>query len=192
MHCFNPKKGALKEGEKVLITGIGGGVALFALQFALASKAEVYVTSSSDEKIDQAVKMGAKGGVNYTNPDWSKELRNLASGFNVIIDSAGGEGFSQLVKLCTMGARIVFFGATAGPWKVVDAPRLFLKQVNLAGTTMGSDLEFSEMLAFVAQHKIVPTISQVFDLSEAESAFGMMEQGRQFGKIVLTLTNIEL
>ncbi len=182
---FNAHKGALLKGEKVLITGVGGGVALMALQFALAAKAEVYVTSGSDEKIDRAIAMGAQGGVNYRDTEWSKKLRKAGGGFDVIVDSAGGKGFSQLVRLCNMGARIAFFGATRGPWQDIDAPRLFLKQVALTGTTMGSDTEFVQMLEFVKHHQIVPNVSQVFRLEEADRAFAMMEEGKQFGKIVL-------
>ena len=182
---FNTEKGALTKGKKVLITGIGGGVALFALQFSVATGAEVYVTSSSENKIARAQEMGALGGVNYKDPNWSRDLKSQAGGFDVIIDSAGGTGFSSLVKLCNQGARIAFFGATAGHWQKVDAPRLFLKQVTLAGSTMGSDQEFVEMVDFVSRHKIVPTISGVFALSDGNAAMLTMEAGSQFGKLVL-------
>lgn len=182
---FNPEKGALAKDQKVLVTGIGGGVALFALQFAVAMGAEVFVTSSSQNKIDRAVEMGARSGVNYRDPDWNKILKSKARGFDVIIDSAGGPGFTGLVKLCNRGARIAFFGATAGPWQQVDAPRLFLKQVTLAGSTMGSDEEFAQMLDFVKTHKIIPTVSQVMALKDGNTALQIMEEGKQFGKLVL-------
>ena len=113
-------------GEKVLVTGIGGGVALFVLQFALASGARVFVTSSSDEKISRACQMGALGGVNYQEADWSKKLAVQANGFDVIIDSAGGEGFARLIELAAPGGRIAAFGGTRGSWKELSPQARFL------------------------------------------------------------------
>ncbi|MCX6047279.1 MAG: zinc-binding dehydrogenase, partial [Chloroflexi bacterium] len=82
----------LQAGERVLITGVGGGVAILVLQFALAAGAQVYVTSGTDEKIARARQLGALGGVNYRAPDWDKQLRAQVAGFDLIVDSAGGEG----------------------------------------------------------------------------------------------------
>ena len=182
---FNPAKGDLKAGQNVLITGIGGGVALMALQFALASAASVYVTSSKDEKIDRAIRMGAHGGANYMNTDWSRHLKKKAGGFDLIIDGAGGVGFNDLVRVLGKGGRIVFYGATAGSWHEIEAARLFLKQATLAGSTMGSDWEFVKMLDFVEQHQIRPVISQVLPLSQGNEALEVMRAGKQFGKLVL-------
>ncbi len=86
-------RGEVKEGDTVIIPGIGGGVATFALQIAVAKGANVYVTSSSDEKIEQAIKLGAKGGVNYKNENWSKELKKMSGGADLSIDSIGGDRF---------------------------------------------------------------------------------------------------
>ena len=88
----------LQPGERVLITGIGGGVAIFALQFAVAAGAEVWVTSSSAEKITRAVSLGAKGGFNYTATDWIQQAAGIG-GFHVVVDSAGGDGFEALIDL---------------------------------------------------------------------------------------------
>jgi len=131
--------------------------------------------------------MGALGGVNYHESEWSRTLRDQAKGFDVIIDSAGGPSFSKLAKLCNRGARIVFYGATTGHWQNVDAPRLFLKQVTLAGSTMGTDAEFEKMIAFVNKHGIVPCVSNTFPLSHGNEAFKILEGGKQFGKLVLLI-----
>lgn len=173
----------LQAGERVLISGIGGGVAQFALQFAVAAGAEVWVTSSSAEKIAAAEQLGAKGGFNYTETDWAKD----AGGFQVIVDSAGGAGFDTLIDLAAPGGRIVFFGATRGNPPELVMRKVFFKQLSLLGTTMGSPDDWSAMLAFVTEHQIKPVVSQVFPLEEAASAFDLMEQGAQCGKIVLTL-----
>ncbi len=180
-------KGQASAGQKVLITGIGGGVALFALQFAVATGCEVYVTSSSHGKIARAKELGAVGGANYREEGWSNQLRAQARSFDVIIDSAGGAGFGDLVKVVARGGRIVFFGATAGHWTKVDAPRLFLKQVSLLGSTMGSDQEFEQMVDFVHRHQIVPVVDEVFDLAEGQKGLMKMKESSQFGKLVMQI-----
>src|SRR5690606_12617852 len=90
-------KARLRANDKVLITGIGGGVALWLLQFAVAYKARVYVTSSSDEKISKAIGMGAVAGYNYKDPEWPARAQQEAGGFDIIIDGAGGPQFHHYV-----------------------------------------------------------------------------------------------
>jgi zinc-binding alcohol dehydrogenase/oxidoreductase len=176
----------LQAGEKVLITGIGGGAALFALQFARAAGAQVWVTSGSAEKLARARSLGAGGGVSYREAGWGAALAQAAGGpFDVIVDSAGGEGFASLIELTRPGGRIVFFGATTGNPPGLDLRKGFFRQINLLGTTMGSPADFAGMTAFVAEHKIVPVVDRVFPLAETEQALRHMEAGAQFGKIVL-------
>lgn len=176
----------LEKGERVLISGIGGGVALFALQYAVAAGAEVWVTSSSAEKIARAVKLGAKGGFDYTKPDWVAEAAKTAGPFHVVIDGAGGEGFGRLIDATASGGRVVFYGATKGE-ATLPLRKIFWRQINLLGTTMGSPSDWAAMTAFVAQHAIKPVVSDVFPLERAEEAFARMERGEQFGKLVVTL-----
>ena len=178
----------LQAGEKVLITGIGGGAALFALQFAVAAGARVWVTSSSPDKLARARALGAAGGADYRAAGWGPDLQAAAGGlFDVIVDSAGGEGFGQLIELTKPGGRLVFFGATRGNPSAFDLRRGFFRQINLLGTTMGSPADFGGMTAFVAQHRIVPVVDRVLPLAQAEAAFGHMEAAAQFGKIVLSV-----
>jgi NADPH:quinone reductase-like Zn-dependent oxidoreductase len=180
-------RGGLQAGEKVLITGIGGGVALFALQFALAAGAQAYVTSSSDEKAARAMEMGANGGADYLLDGWEKELLQQSGGFDLIIDSAGGPGFALFPKICNYGARIVTYGGGQGAVPKFSPQAIFWKQISILGTSMASDQEFADMLAFVRQHQIKPVVDSVFRMEEAPAAFERMAQGKQFGKIVLTL-----
>jgi NADPH:quinone reductase-like Zn-dependent oxidoreductase len=137
----------------VLISGIGGGVALFALQFAVAAGCEVWVTSSSEQKIEKAVALGAKGGALYTADGWAKDFNKKTGGFDVIIDSAAGSGFADLVKLCKAGARICFYGGTRGAISGVSPQIVFYKQISIFGSTMGSDKEFLDMVTFVSDKK---------------------------------------
>ena len=175
----------LKAGERVLVTGAGGGVALFALQFAVAAGAEVWVTSSAEDKIEKAKQLGAKGGVNYKAEDWGRKLKGQAGGFDVMIDSAGGEGFAQLITIANPGARIGIYGRTAGIIKELNPADIFWKQISILGSTMGTAEDFARMIAFVNDKKIKSVIDKVYPLEEAAKAFQRMEEGQQFGKIVL-------
>ncbi len=177
----------LKAGERVLVAGIGGGAALFALQFAVAQGAEAWVTSSSAEKITRAVALGAAGGFNYTDPAWAEAAAKASGLFDVIVDSAGGPGFEQLIDLAAPGARVVFFGATRGNPPVLPMRKVFWRQISLLGSTMGSPADWIAMMEFVALHRIKPVVSDVFPLIKGAEAFALMERGAQFGKIVLQI-----
>ncbi len=183
-------RAGMKAGDRVLITGIGGGVALFVLQFAVAAGAEVWVTSGSDEKITKAIALGAKGGVNYKDSNWAKNLIAATGGdrsgyFNVIIDSAGGSSFAKLIDVATAGASICFFGGTTGNITDIIPGKVFFKQLNIYGSTMGTEAEFSEMIAFIEAHQIQPIVDEIFPLDAAEAALQRMDNGTQFGKIIL-------
>ena len=181
-------QGQLNQGETVLITGIGGGVATFALQFALAAKASVWVTSSSQKKIDRAVALGAKGGFNYKNEEWPKQMLDASTSPNLIVDSAGGKGYGDLLNLAAPGGRIVNYGATTGPPEKFDLFKVFWKQLRVIGTTMGSPGDFSSMLNFVNEHRIKPVIDSVGPLSAGNRALEAMANSPQFGKSVLAIS----
>jgi zinc-binding alcohol dehydrogenase/oxidoreductase len=179
-------KGKAKKGDKVLITGIGGGTGTFALQWAIAAGCQVFVTSGSGEKIERARQLGASAGVNYKAQDWAQELQHLAGGFDVIIDSALGDGFDKLLDLSNPGARIVFFGGTAGNIPPLNGRKIFWKQLQILGTTMGSPDDFKGMVDLVNEHQIVPVIDEVFPLAQAQKAIDRMGNSSQFGKLILT------
>jgi NADPH:quinone reductase-like Zn-dependent oxidoreductase len=181
-------KARLRLKETVLITGIGGGAALWALQFAVSYQARVYVTSGSDEKLARAKELGALGGFNYKDPDWAeKALHESGGGFDIIIDSAGGKEFSKLIVLALPGGRIVNFGRTAGNISDIPTKLLYWKQISIHGTTMGTRDEFLSMLDFLEGRSIKPVIDKIFPLEQAENAMRRMECGDQFGKIVLQI-----
>lgn len=173
-----------RPGEKVLVTGIGGGVSLMAMQFAVAMDCEVCVTSSDTDKIRKAVAMGATGGALYTEEGWSNQLLNKSGGFDVIIDGSCGSSFPLLLKMLRPGGRLAFYGATAGSIPQINPQLVFWKQLSILGSTMGSPADFREMVKFVTRFGIVPVIDQVFSLKDAEIAFRKMAEGKQFGKLV--------
>jgi NADPH:quinone reductase-like Zn-dependent oxidoreductase len=176
----------VERGETVLVTGIGGGAATFALLIARHLGARVLVTSGSDAKIERARALGADGGVNYKAEGWGKALVAMSDGGpDVIIDSAGRDAFPTLIEILKPGGRLVTFGATTGSAATVEVRRIFWKQISVLGSTMGSPREFGEMLALFAGG-LAPVVDQVFPMAAASEAHRRMDQADQFGKIVLS------
>ena len=180
-------RGELRQGETVLITGIGGGVAGFALQFATAIGAKAIVTSSSAAKISRACELGAAAGYDYRKDDWYRSLEADFGPVDLIVDSAAGPSYGDLIKVASFGGRIVNYGATAGKPEKLDIFSIFWKQLSLLGTTMGSPSDFAAMLDFVEKHQITPIIDDVIPFQEANSALQRMANAEQFGKIVLDI-----
>lgn len=182
-------RGQIKSGETVVVTGIGGGVAVFVLQIAKKIGCRVFVTSSSDEKIERARSLGAEGGANYRTQDWVNLLREMTAGKgpDVIVDSAGGEVFDKALDLVRPGGRVITFGATLGPAKEVIVRRIFWKQLTLIGSTMGTPEEFRKSVELYSSGGLRPVIDTVFPLTEVQRAHKRMEAGEQFGRIVLTI-----
>lgn len=179
-------QGGLQAGDKILVTGIGGGVATFALQFAVAAGAKVWVTSSSPAKIERAVELGAEGGYDYREDSWWKQMSKEVGAPDLILDSAGGAGYGALINLAAVGGRIVNYGATVGVPEKLDLFKVFWKQLHLTGSTMGSPQDFAAMLELVNQHQIRPVVDSVRPLAEGNEAVSQMAKSPQFGKYVLT------
>ena len=180
-------QGQLRPGQTVLITGIGGGVAVFALQLALASKATVYVTSSKESKIERAKKLGAKAGFLYTNPNWSKECLKEAGPIDLIIDGAGGKGYNDLISLLKPGGHLVNYGFTGGKPENLDLFKIFWRQLHLVGSTLGSPADFGNLLQFMAEHQLKPIVDLNLPLNEGPEAIAKMRDSEQFGKIALQI-----
>jgi len=161
-------RGEIEPGEHVLVTGI------------------VSVTSGSEEKLAKARELGAIAAVSYKKPGWEKELVAQAGRPpSLIIDSAGGDGLNALIGAAAPAARIVLYGATRMSPSKLDMAKIFFKQVDIRGTTMGTDDEFRAMLALVAQHRIKPVVDRVFPLAQAVEANRLLEESGQMGKILL-------
>jgi len=178
--------GEVRKGMRVLVTGVGGGVSAFALQIAHSQGAEVHVTSSQDGKLARAHAHGASFGANYTKETWVQELKAKApEGYDLIVDSAGGDGFASLLELARPGGRIVFYGATRGNPKGLDLRRIFWKQLRLQGTTMGTAADFAGMLKLYTDARLRPVVDRTFPLDAANEAFAHVSAAAQFGKVVL-------
>jgi len=178
------RRGELRAGQNVLISGFGGGVAQFAFLFAQAAGANVYVSSGSDEKIEKALKLGAKGAYNYKKHSTYTDLWKTKGGFDLVIDSAGGDQINSFIKILKPRGKIVFYGATNGLPAKLDLYRMFWNQLSLLGTTMGSDHEFSEMLTFVSKHQLRPLIDSIRPFSKIVESFPDITRPNKVGKIV--------
>lgn len=181
------RQGNIQPNDQILVTGFGGGVAQFGVQFALSLGTKVFVSSSSSEKIQKAIELGCSGGFNYNEEHWSEKAVSECGGFNLILDSAMGDTLNNLIKAVKPAGRIIFYGATRGNPTGFDGRRLFWNQIKLIGSTMGNDSDFENMLDFVNENKISPLIDCTFDLEDAVKAFDRMKEGKQMGKIVLRI-----
>jgi len=181
-------RGELRAGEHVLITGIGGGVATCTLVLARALGATVSVTSSRAEKLAAAQALGASFVANYSAPGWEKELVARAGRApSLIIDGAGGDGLNALIAAAAPGGRIVLYGATRGVPAAADLHRLFFKQLDLRGTTMGSEDEFRALVALVSRERLKPVLDRTFPLEKIGEAIACLESSTQMGKIVVEI-----
>ncbi|MFI1825805.1 zinc-binding dehydrogenase [Streptomyces sp. NPDC020412] len=176
-------RGGLRSGEHVLLPGIGGGVATFALAMAKAVGAEVTVTSRSEDKLRRARDLGADRAVGSA-ADWGAELGRSV---DLVVDSVGSATFDTALGTLRAGGRLVTLGATTGPDVALSLRELFFRQISVIGTSMGSAEEFSDMLRLVAEHRIRPVVHGAFPLAEGPQALAALAQGRQFGKLVLTV-----
>lgn len=181
----------LQPGERVLIHGIGGGVAGAALQIAEALGAVCLVTSSSDEKLDRAASLGTAEGIHYTDQDVAGTVLSWTDGrgVDVVVDTVGADTWAISQKCARSGGRIVTCGATSGPSPETNVNRIFWKQLSILGSTMGSYENFDRMLEWVCGSGVSPVMDRVFDFEEVQQAEQRLAGGEQFGKIVLDISS---
>jgi NADPH:quinone reductase-like Zn-dependent oxidoreductase len=178
----------VQSGERVLIWGIGGGVAIAALQICKELGAEVWVTSSSDEKLARAKQLGADH-VLKRDDDVPGQIRAATgkAGVDVVIDDVGHATWTRSLQALGRRGRLVTCGATSGPTVEMDLRRLFWSQWTILGSTMGNDAEFDAITAAFVAKRLQPPIDSVWPLSDSVRAFERLESAGQFGKIVISL-----
>lgn len=193
--ALSTKSDNAKPGRNILVTGIGGGVALMVLLFAIAKGCNVFVTSSSADKVDRAKSLGASGGVVYLDEEgWPKALRKLLPRdrpfLDAVIDGAGGDIVGSTWKLLKLGGVIVCYGMTSIVQPTLPMQAV-MKNIEVKGSTMGSRREFGEMVRFVSEKKIRPVMGRVVkgidNLEAIEGLFDDLKEGRQFGKLVVEI-----
>ena len=178
-------QGNIQSGENLLVTGFGGGVAQFAVQFGMALGAKVFTSSSSPEKLEIAKSLGVLHAFNYLDHNWISKALEETNGFDLIVDGAVGDTLNHLIQVAKPGGKVVYYGATLGNPTKLEARKIFWNQLKIIGTTMGSDQDFKKMVSLVNEKKIKPIIDQVFKFEDAEKAFDRMRDGKQTGKIIL-------
>jgi NADPH:quinone reductase-like Zn-dependent oxidoreductase len=179
----------VSDGERVLIWGIGGGVAIACLQIAKMLGAHVTVTSGSDEKLARARALGADDTINHRVVDVGREMRERTGkkGADVVVDSVGEATWSQSLGALGRRGRLVTCGGTSGPMVTTDVRRLFWNQWSILGSTMGNDAEFAAVVEHFNAGRLRPPIDCVYPLAEARAAFERLQAGRQFGKLVVLI-----
>lgn len=182
-------RAGLRGGDTVLIHGIGGGVAITCLQLAKLAAATVMVTSSSDEKIEKAKTLGADYGINYKSQKVSEKVKEFTNGrgVDIVVDTVGAATLPVGFDVVRRGGRVVLCGVTSGAVCEINLQKLYWNQLTVLGSTMGSDEDFRQMLKAVTAAKLKPVIDSVYPLENVREATARMEQGAQFGKIVLKL-----
>ena len=179
-------KKTLQPGESVLIVGIGGGVAVACLQLAKLVGARVFVTSSSDAKIARAIALGASGGVNYQKDRVSNTILQMSNGgVDMVIDSVGEASWGESLRSLRRGGRLVTCGATTGSNPPADLQRVFIRQLEIYGSTGGSLGEFRQLLDVFNRGLVKPVIDATFEMADIRAAFDHLASGTQFGKVSL-------
>jgi len=182
-------KAGLKEGEWVLLWGIGGGVAIAALAIAKALGARALVTSSSDEKLERASELGADAAVNHADADVVEAVKEATggAGVDVVLEHVGEATWQRSLQAVRAAGRIAVCGATSGPNPPAALHRIWWKQLTIYGSTMGTKEDFEGAYELVRSGRARPVVDTVLPLSEARAAHERLEAGEQFGKIVLSI-----
>jgi NADPH:quinone reductase-like Zn-dependent oxidoreductase len=170
------RRARVRAGESVLVVGIGGGVSTAALALAVRLGAVVYATSRDRAKQERAVELGAAGAFG-SDEDWPVKV-------DVVIESVGPATWDRSVRALKPGGRLAVCGGTSGPKVELNLPRLFFKQIEIIGSTMGSYEEFAQVTQLVTQGLPVQ-VDEVFDLADYPKALERLRDGAQLGKIVL-------
>ena len=176
-------------GRRVLVTGAGSGVATFAVQIAVAAGSEVWVTTSTDAKLERVRELGARGGALYSQPGWGTSLREAAGGgFDAVIDSWGADCWPEALPALRWGGVLVSFGDTGGETSTIPVSEVYWAWRSIVGTTMGSPEEYLALLDHVSTHAWRPVIDSVHALEDIDAAARRLVDRDRFGKIVLRVS----
>ena len=180
----------LRAGMTILVTGIGGGVAVALLNIAKHFGCTVIVTSRHQWKLDRARELGAVHGILDDGSDWSKTVRTLTGkrGVDIVADSIGKAVHSQCIKSLVRGGVFVTCGATTGGDANTDLARMFWNQLTFMGSTMGDMDEFRAVTTFLRSGEMLPIVDSIQKPHFAKKAYERLESGEQFGKVLIDWT----
>ena len=182
-------RAGLREGEWVLVWGVGSGIGTSALQLTKALGGRVVATSSSDEKLERARELGADALVNHKTGDVLGAVKEATGGpgVDIVVEHVGEATWEKSLRAVRPHGRIALCGATSGPNPRAALHRIWWKQLTIHGSTMGTKDDFEGAFALVKSGKAKPVVDSVYPLAEARAAHERMESGEQFGKIVLRI-----
>ena len=177
----------LRAGENLLILGVGGGVSSAAVQIGRLCGARVWVTSSSDDKLERAKALGADERINYAREDWAKVVYEKTGkrGVDVVLENVGAATWKGSIRVLAKGGRLVTCGATSGPIGETDIRVVFWKQLKIIGSTMANRREFNQVMTQLFRGALKPVVDRVFPLKDGGEAQRILAEGKQFGKLVL-------
>jgi NADPH:quinone reductase-like Zn-dependent oxidoreductase len=180
-------KSPIVPGETVVVVGVGGGVALATLQLAKLAGARVIVTSSSDEKLANAMSLGASEGINYKREKVSKRVLEFTDGrgAEIVYDNVGEKTWDETLRSVGKGGRVIVVGATTGGFPPADLQRVFVRQISIFGSTTGNMREYRDLIRVAAQGQLTPVIDSVYAMDDYPKALARLEAAEQFGKIVV-------
>ena len=180
-------QGELRAGQDVFIHGIGGGVSLAALGIAKLAGARVFVSSSSQEKLERAIKLGADFAYDYSKQKVVNQVMEETGrrGVDLVLDNVGAATWLQSLQLVRKGGSVVTCGATTGPNPQTEVRLIFWKQIRIIGSTMSNATEYRQLIKLLGQRKLSPVIDRSYPLDQSISAFQRLSQGAQFGKILI-------
>lgn len=181
----------IRPSDTVLIHGIGGGVALASLQMTKLAGGRAIVTSSSAGKVQRALEIGADAAIDHGRDNVLEAVLRFTDGrgVDVVIDNVGQATWPTSLRAVRRGGRIVTCGATTGPHPKADLQRIFIRQLQIFGSTLGTHDEFRALLSAVANQQIVPVIDRVFTFGGVHEALNDLDHARQFGKMALRITD---
>jgi NADPH:quinone reductase-like Zn-dependent oxidoreductase len=179
----------LKPWETVLIFGIGGGVSLAGLQLAKAMGARTIVTSREPDKCERALALGADAAICSTTHDVVKEVMRLTErrGVDVVFENVGAAVWDSALRSVVRGGRVVTCGATSGDQPGADLRRVFIRQLQIHGSTLGNLAELRDLVRFCAQHDLRPVMDRVYPMNEVHAALDRLASGEQFGKLAVRI-----
>lgn len=177
----------VRPGDDVLVMAAGSGVSVAAIQIAKLFGARVIATAGSEDKLRRAKALGADETVNYTHPDWPKEVRRLTGGKGAdkVVDHTGALYFEGVIKATANGGRIAIAGASSGYEGTLPFAHVFYRQLSILGSTMASKSRLFPILRFVEEGKLKPVVGQVLPPEAAAEGHRLLEERRVFGKVVL-------
>ncbi|MEJ5337359.1 MAG: zinc-binding dehydrogenase [Thermus sp.] len=177
----------VRPGDDVLVMAAGSGVSVAAIQIAKLFGGRVIATAGSEEKLRKALELGADEAVNYTHPDWFKEVRRLTGGKGAdkVVDHTGALYFEGVIRATANGGKIAIAGASSGYEGTLPFAHVFFRQLSILGSTMASKSRLFPILRHVEAGRLRPVVGQVLPLEAAAEGHRLLEERRVFGKVVL-------